>query len=127
MKRSNCRIDPTPREEKHFEEIKETIRHPLTEIQHSIGNVKILGPMFPFLETERVSSIWGMQATVSRATAVVSGLKKSIVMGMSEKGQPLPRWLRDGVISWTSVKRQAEVWFRLLSPSDYLRADDMSF
>ena len=39
----------------------------------------------------------------------------------SLQGQPLPRWLRHGVVSWTSVKRQAEVWFRLLSPSDYLR------
>ncbi|KAH0474787.1 MAG: hypothetical protein KVP17_002605 [Porospora cf. gigantea B] len=75
---------------------------------------------YPSFENERIASPWGMQTSVSEAAAFISKVDQPLAMVISQRGQSLSK-VAKGRMSWVSVKRQAEVWFRLLSPSDYLR------
>ena len=69
----------------------------------------------------RMSLISSTQATLSLLSGYVSDLSEPIVVATAVKGQSLASRLHKGELTWTSAKRQADVWFRLLSPTDSLR------
>ena len=104
-----------------FDSEKKKIKHRLWYHRHLMGDVGRIGADFPFMETDRLTTIWAVQATVSRVTGFMGQLEAPIVIAFSEKGQALPSRLFRGEISWSSVRRQADIWFRLLSPTDFLR------
>ena len=83
--------------------------------RQKIGNVTIID------ETPRITRISSKQATVSLLSGYVSDLPKPIIVATAVKGQSLAARLHGGELTWMSAKRQADVWFRLLSPTDILR------
>ena len=104
-----------------FDTRKEEIKHRLWYHRHAMGDAVMVGRDFPFMKTKRLATVWAAQATVSRATGFIGELDDPIVIGFFQKGQALPSRMFHGEISWTSVARQADIWFRLLSPTDFLR------